>query len=65
MKYTRENIVIGTIIKISSKFTITRIKDNKIFFNQEREGWDIDQVLKEVNNKIWEVIYIPIDYEIY
>lgn len=68
MKYTRESIVIGTIIQISSQYTITRIKKDQVFFEKETNGWDINTVLERLNSDNWKVISIPqntINYEIY
>ena len=68
MKYTRADIVIGTVIKISSQFTITGIKNDQVFFDKEKNGWDIDTVVEKVNKEDWKVISIPqntTNYEIY
>ena len=68
MKYTRADIVIGTVIKISSQFTITGIKNDQVFFDKEKNGWDIDTVVEKVNKEDWKVISIPqniYNYEIY
>lgn len=68
MKYTRESIVIGTIIQILSQYTITRIKKDQVFFGKETNGWDINRVLERLNSDNWKVISIPqntINYEIY
>jgi len=68
MKYTKEDIVIGTVIQIMKNHTITRIIENKIFFGKESLDWDMSKVLERLNSYNWKVISIPqntINYEIY
>jgi len=68
MEYTNTDIVIGTIIKIATNHTITKIVKDKIFFDKEAIGWRIDETLRRLNTGNWKIISIPqniTSYEIY